>query len=77
MATECGVFFNRSFVGYSTANYALSEVRDPVRTIKRAAPSAMLAVTIVYMFINIAYYAVVSKADILGSKRIIAYVWSV
>ncbi|KIK58257.1 hypothetical protein GYMLUDRAFT_228179 [Collybiopsis luxurians FD-317 M1] len=61
-----------SFVGYSTANYALSEVRDPVRTIKRAVPMAMLAVTAVYMFINIAYFAVVSKNDILGSKRIVA-----
>ncbi|KIK58271.1 hypothetical protein GYMLUDRAFT_246296 [Collybiopsis luxurians FD-317 M1] len=61
-----------SFVEYSTANYALSEVRDPVRTIKRAVPMAMLAVTAVYMFINIAYFAVVSKNDILGSKRIVA-----
>ncbi|KAJ3886580.1 APC amino acid permease [Lentinula edodes] len=61
-----------SFVGYSTANYALSEVRDPVRTIKRAAPMAMSAVTLVYIFVNIAYFAVVSKNDILSSKRIVA-----
>ncbi|KAF5387547.1 hypothetical protein D9757_006562 [Collybiopsis confluens] len=61
-----------SFVGYSTVNYALSEVRDPVRTVKRAVPLAMVAVTAVYMFINIAYFAVVSKSDILGSKRIVA-----
>ncbi|KAH9477578.1 High-affinity methionine permease [Psilocybe cubensis] len=61
-----------SFVGYSNANYALSEVRDPVRTIRRAAPLAMLAVTSVYVFINIAYFAVVSKSDILESRRIVA-----
>ncbi|KAJ3981371.1 APC amino acid permease [Lentinula detonsa] len=61
-----------SFVGYSTANYALSEVRDPVHTIKRAAPIAMSAVTMVYIFVNVAYFAVVSKNDILGSKRIVA-----
>ncbi|KAF9074561.1 APC amino acid permease [Rhodocollybia butyracea] len=61
-----------SFVGYSTANYALSEVRDPVNTIKRAAPLAMIAVFFVYIFVNIAYFAVVSKNDILGSKRIVA-----
>ncbi|KAE9402301.1 APC amino acid permease [Gymnopus androsaceus JB14] len=61
-----------SFVGYANVNYALSEVRDPVRTIKRAAPMAMLAVTVVYIFVNIAYFAVVSKDDILGSKRIVA-----
>jgi len=61
-----------SFVGYSNANYALSEVRDPVRTIKRAAPLAMVFVTIVYLLVNIAYFAAVSKADILGSRRIVA-----
>jgi amino acid transporter len=63
-----------SFIGYSNANYALSEIRDPVRTIKRAAPLAMCAVTAVYLLINVAYFAAVSKADILGSKRIIAWV---
>lgn len=63
---------HRSFIGYSNANYALSEVRDPVRTIKRAAPLAMLSVTIVYLFVNVAYFSVVSKSDILGSRRIVA-----
>ncbi len=61
-----------SFVGYSTANYALSEIRNPVWTIKRAAPIALIGVTAVYMLVNVAYFAVVSKEDILGSKRIVA-----
>ncbi|KAH7924904.1 APC amino acid permease [Leucogyrophana mollusca] len=56
-----------SFIGYSNANYALSEVRDPVRTIKRAAPLALLFVACAYLSVNIAYFAVVSKADMLGS----------
>jgi amino acid transporter len=68
-----GRSFFRAFVGYSNANYALSEVCDPVRTIKRAAPLAMLAVSFIYMLVNIAYFGVVSKADILGSRRIVAY----
>ncbi|KAF5354083.1 hypothetical protein D9756_007331 [Leucocoprinus leucothites] len=61
-----------SFTGYSNANYALSEIKDPVRTIKRAAPIAMFGVSAVYMLINVAYFAVVSKTDILSSRRIIA-----
>ncbi|KAI5995149.1 APC amino acid permease [Pisolithus albus] len=61
-----------SFIGYSNANYALSEVRNPVQTIKRAGPLAMLLVTIVYVLVNIAYYAVVSKGDILESGTIAA-----
>lgn len=63
---------HRSFVGYNNANYALSEVRDPVRTIKRAAPVAMSCVTIAYILANIAYFAVVPKDEILGSGRIVA-----
>ncbi|TFK65494.1 APC amino acid permease [Pluteus cervinus] len=61
-----------SFNGYANANSSLSEIKDPVRTLKRAAPTAMIFVTFVYMFVNIAYFAVVSKTDILESKRIVA-----
>ncbi|KAF8198485.1 APC amino acid permease [Pholiota molesta] len=61
-----------SFIGYSNANYALSEVRDPVRTIRRAAPLAMFSVSAMYLFINVAYFAAVSKTDILESRRIVA-----
>ncbi len=67
---------HRSFVGYSTANYALSEVRNPVRTIKRAAPLALMSVTAVYLLVNVGYFAVVSKGDIVGSRRIVALVKS-
>ena len=66
--------FPRSFVGYASINAVLSEVRDPVRTIRLAAPLAMISVTAVYFFINISYYAVVSKRDILESQRIVASV---
>lgn len=61
-----------SFIGYSNANYALSEIKDPVKTIKKAAPLAMGAVTAVYLLINVAYFAVVSKNDILNSRHIVA-----
>lgn len=64
----------RSFIGYSNANYALSEVKDPVRTLKRAAFPAILCLATMFILINVAYFAAVSKADILGSQRIVAYV---
>ena len=63
---------SRSFIGYSGVNSVLSEVRDPVRTVKLAAPLAVLCVTVLYLFINVSYYAVVSKKDILESQRIVA-----
>lgn len=43
-----------------------------MRTLKRAAPLAMISVTFVYMLVNIAYYAVVDKGEILGGGRIVA-----
>ena len=60
----------RSYIGYSNANYALSEVRDPVRTIKLAAPLAMCFVAFVYVFVNVAYFAVVSRTDMLNGGTI-------
>ncbi|KAG0706668.1 APC amino acid permease [Suillus ampliporus] len=61
-----------SYIGYSNANYALSEVRDPIRTIKRAAPLAMVLVAVAYMSVNVAYFAVVSKQDMLGGGTMAA-----
>jgi amino acid transporter len=42
-----------SYIGYSNANYALSETKNPIRTLKIAAPSAIIFVSIVYMLVNV------------------------
>lgn len=61
-----------SYIGYSNANYALSETKDPVRTLKIAAPAAIGIVAVLYMLANIAYFAAVPKDEILSSGRILA-----
>ncbi|KAK2623912.1 hypothetical protein QTJ16_006546 [Diplocarpon rosae] len=61
-----------SLLGYSNANYALSEIRNPVKTIKIALPSSLALVSILYMLINIAYFAAVPKDEIISSGRILA-----
>ncbi|KIW14105.1 hypothetical protein PV08_06886 [Exophiala spinifera] len=61
-----------SYIGYSNANYALSETKDPIRTLKRAAPTAIIAVSVLYMLVNISYFAAVSKEEIATSGRILA-----
>lgn len=43
-----------------------------MRTIKFAAPIAMIAITVVYMLVIVAYYAVIDKDTILNSGRIAA-----
>lgn len=61
-----------SFIGYSNANYALSETKNPTRTLKIAAPIAIGAVGILYMFCNIAYFAAVPKEQFLASGQTVA-----
>lgn len=62
----------RSFIGYSNVNYALSEVKNPVRTLKIAGPLAIASVSVVYILVNIAYFAAVAKEDILSSGQTVA-----
>ena len=59
----------RSYVGYSNANYVLSEIRDPIRTIKKAAPIALTLITATYLLVNVAYFIVVDKTEILTSGQ--------
>ncbi|OAT07518.1 high affinity methionine permease [Blastomyces gilchristii SLH14081] len=61
-----------SFIGYSNANYALSETKNPVRTLKIAAPLALGLVSILYILVNVAYFAAVPKEEILSSGRVLA-----
>lgn len=61
-----------SYIGYSNANYAMSEMKNPVRTLKIAAPAAIAIVGVLYMLANIAYFAAVPKEQILSSGRILA-----
>ncbi|KPI41536.1 High-affinity methionine permease [Cyphellophora attinorum] len=61
-----------SYIGYSNANYALSETKNPVRTLKIAAPMALTIVAVLYMLANIAYFAAVPRDEILSSGRILA-----
>lgn len=61
-----------SFVGYSNANYALSETKNPVRTLKFAAPIGMGSISILYMLTNVSYFAAVTREEMLSSKRLVA-----
>lgn len=61
-----------SYIGYSNANYAMSEMKNPVRTLRIAAPVAISVVGILYMLANIAYFAAVPRDEIISSGRILA-----
>ncbi|KAJ3282200.1 hypothetical protein HK104_011042 [Borealophlyctis nickersoniae] len=61
-----------SFIGYSNANYALGEIKRPVRTLKIAGPLAIGIVSTLYILANIAYFAAVPKEQILSSGLTVA-----
>lgn len=60
------------FRGYSTANQVLSDVKNPVRTLKIAAPIALTLVSIAYLAINIAFFLVVDKDDFRSAGVVVA-----
>lgn len=60
-----------SYVGYSNANYALGEIKNPIKVLRVAAPTALVIISILYMLVNIAYYAVVPAEEIRNSGRIV------
>lgn len=61
-----------SFAGYGNVNNVMNEVRDPVRTLKSAAPAAMIIVTGTYLLINFAYFSVVPLEEIRNSGQLVA-----
>ncbi|KAF1991844.1 amino acid transporter [Aulographum hederae CBS 113979] len=67
-------FFKISYCysGYDTVNNVMDEVKDPIRTLKSAAPAAMLTIFIFYFLLNIAYFVVVPAADIKSSGELVA-----
>ncbi|KAH9888606.1 amino acid permease-domain-containing protein [Xylariomycetidae sp. FL2044] len=60
------------FRGYSTANQVLSEVKNPVRTLKVAAPIALGIVSAAYFAVNLAFFMVIDKEEFGSSGVVVA-----
>ncbi|KDQ17199.1 hypothetical protein BOTBODRAFT_30010 [Botryobasidium botryosum FD-172 SS1] len=63
---------NFAFSGWSNAINVMGEMRDPVKTVKRAGYGALGLVSFLYFFANIAYFAAVPRADIANSGQLVA-----
>ncbi|RPA75182.1 amino acid permease [Ascobolus immersus RN42] len=64
-----------SYKGWENANYVMSELKKPKKTLSIAAPLALAGVTILYVLANIAYFAAVPKDEIVSSRVLIAGVF--
>lgn len=60
------------FRGYSTANQVLSDVKNPVRTLKIAAPAALAFVSAAYLAVNVAFFLVVDKDEFRSAGVVVA-----
>ncbi|KAF8701659.1 hypothetical protein AX14_000351 [Amanita brunnescens Koide BX004] len=74
VSSFCSSLYNViwSYFGFSSVNYALSEVKNPKRTVRIAGPVAIAVVTVLYILANIAYFAGATKQEITTSGQLVA-----
>jgi amino acid transporter len=61
-----------SYAGLQNVNNVMNEVRNPVKTLKSAANTALLTSAILYLMVNVAYFLIVPMDDIKHSGELIA-----
>ncbi|KAJ5198618.1 uncharacterized protein N7498_007735 [Penicillium cinerascens] len=61
-----------SYAGWSNAEYVLNEIRNPVRTLKIAAPIGLFICGTLYILANVAYYAAATPEKIAASGVTVA-----
>ena len=61
-----------SYAGWSNAAYVLNEVKNPVRTLKIAAPIGLGVCGVLYMLANVSYFAAATPAEVAASKQTVA-----
>lgn len=61
-----------SYAGLSNINNVLNEVKNPVKTLKSAATTALVTSCFLYLLVNIAYFLVVPIEEIKHSGELVA-----
>ncbi|KAG8626001.1 hypothetical protein KVT40_006402 [Elsinoe batatas] len=64
-----------SFKGWESANYVASEISNPRKTLRIAAPLAIGGVTILYILANVAYFSAIPKQQMATSEALVAGVF--
>jgi len=59
-----------SYAGWNALNFVTEEIKDPIRNMPRAIIISITTITIIYVLVNVSYFAVLSKSEIIGSSAI-------
>jgi len=61
-----------SYKGWENANYVVSELKNPRKTLAIAAPIAVAGVTVLYILANVAYFAAIDRGELARSEALVA-----
>ncbi|PIL33082.1 transporter [Ganoderma sinense ZZ0214-1] len=61
-----------SYAGWSNVNNVMNDVKNPIRTLKIAAPLALGVCAVLYILANVSYFAAATKDEIMGSGVTVA-----
>ncbi|KAF7299784.1 Amino acid transporter [Mycena chlorophos] len=64
-----------SYAGWSNVNNVMNDVKNPIRTLKIAAPLGLGICAALYLLANIAYFAAATKAEIISADTTVAAVY--
>lgn len=59
-----------SYAGWNCLNFVTEEIKDPVRNMPRAIIISITTITVIYILVNISYFAVLGQQEIIQSKAI-------
>lgn len=61
-----------SYAGLQNVNSVMNEVKDPVRTLRSAATSALFTALVLFTLVNVAYFLIIPLEEIKNSGELIA-----
>ena len=61
-----------AYAGLDNVNYVLNEVKNPIKAVRTVGPAALITACLMFLLVNIAYFAVVPLAEIKHSQELIA-----
>lgn len=59
-----------SYAGWNALNFVTEEIKNPVKNMPRAIIISIVSITVIYILVNIAYFAVLTPAEIEKSSAV-------